>query len=172
MGVVALIALGGNLGAVAESMAAARGAMAALPQLSLSACSSLYRTAAVTPDAQPDYLNAVVVVEVGRALPAAQLLQEMHGIERQFGRIRAERWGARTLDLDLLSYGDLCCDETALQLPHPRMVERHFVLAPLVEVAPEWVHPRLSVTARQLYADLLARGGELPLCRVAAADGW
>jgi 2-amino-4-hydroxy-6-hydroxymethyldihydropteridine diphosphokinase len=100
--------------------------------------SPLFRTAPVGgPPGQPDYLNAAVVAEVALAptpLAALDLLVRLQQLERAFGRERLEHWGPRTLDLDLLWWGDLQCDLPALQLPHPRWHQRHFVLAPLLAI--------------------------------------
>ncbi|MDX8414299.1 MAG: 2-amino-4-hydroxy-6-hydroxymethyldihydropteridine diphosphokinase [Mariprofundales bacterium] len=171
MSVEALIALGGNLGDVGVTLVAARRVLAQLPMVSVTASSSIYQTAAIGPGEQPDYLNAAVVVDTG--LAAATLLSHLHAIEAQFGRERGERWGARTLDLDLLAYGDRCCDDAALQLPHPRMAERLFVLAPLVEVAAEWIHPHLGITVRQMERKLLDAVGETNrVSRVDPDCGW
>jgi len=163
--------LGGNLGDVGATLLAARSALAQLPQTVLMACSSLYQTAAIGPGVQADYLNAAVVVATD--LPADRLLQQMHVIEAQFGRERSERWGARTLDLDLLAYGDCCCDDDHLQLPHPRMAERLFVLLPLLEVASDWMHPRLGLSVAQMASALRASP---PVARVVRLDntagGW
>lgn len=105
---------------------------------------------------QPDYLNAVVEVRVGTRTPA-QVLSELHKVEELFGRTREERWGARTLDLDLLAMGNAVihpAQEGNLALPHPRLHQRAFVLAPLLEIAPDWVHPLLQVSAKSLRASL------------------
>jgi len=132
------VALGSNLGDSRQTLAAAVEHLAHLPGISLHAQSSWYRTKAVGPP-QPDYLNACVVLSVEMA---PQLLLETLGkIETQFGRVRQERWGPRSLDLDILLYDDLILNTPTLQLPHPRMRERAFVLAPLAEIAPDWVEP-------------------------------
>ena len=117
--------------------------VARLPQTQLVAASSLYRTAPVD-SSGPDYINAVMAVDTG--LTAAELLQAMQQIELQAGRERPYRNAPRTLDLDLLMYGELVQEDAALTLPHPRMFQRAFVLVPLHEIAPE------RVTAEQLEA--------------------
>jgi 2-amino-4-hydroxy-6-hydroxymethyldihydropteridine diphosphokinase len=138
---VAYVGLGGNVG---DSSGILRGAFEAIDGLArtrLLARSSLYRTPAWGLEAQPDFLNAVAQVE--SALPPEALLDVLLEIERRFGRDRASetRWGPRTLDLDLLLYGDTVLALQGLELPHPRLAERAFALAPLVEVAPDVVIP-------------------------------
>jgi 2-amino-4-hydroxy-6-hydroxymethyldihydropteridine diphosphokinase len=97
---------------------------------------------------QPRFLNAVVEIETG--LEPRALLDAMHAIERDLGRVRAERWGPRTIDLDLLLFGDRTIDEPDLCVPHPRLAERRFVLEPLAELAPARVPPGTDRTVRQL----------------------
>jgi len=149
-----LIAFGGNLGDVQAAFRAARAALDMLPVSRVTASSKLYCTPPIGPAGQPDYLNAVIELETELA-PTA-LLQQMHAIEDKHGRIRQERWGARTLDLDLLACDQLCSDQPTLLLPHPELQHRMFVLRPLCDIAPEWHHPRLGKTARQLLDALLA----------------
>ncbi len=97
-----------------------------------------YQTKAVGP-AQPDYLNGCVVLQI--VMLPQLLLETLLKIEQKFGRVRQERWGPRTLDLDLLLYNDLILQTPTLELPHPRMRERAFVLVPLAEIAPDWIDP-------------------------------
>lgn len=139
----AYVALGANLGDAQGTVRAAMDEVARLPQTQLVAASSLYRTAPVD-SSGPDYINAVVAVDTG--LTATELLQAMQQIELQAGRERPYRNAPRTLDLDLLMYGELVQEDAALTLPHPRMFQRAFVLVPLHEIAPE------RVTAEQLEA--------------------
>ena len=139
----AYIALGANLGDAQGTVRAAMDEVARLPQTQLVAASSLYRTAPVD-SSGPDYINAVMAVDTG--LTATELLQAMQQIELQAGRERPYRNAPRTLDLDLLMYGELVQEDAALTLPHPRMFQRAFVLVPLHEIAPE------RVTAEQLEA--------------------
>ncbi|HLP08762.1 MAG TPA: 2-amino-4-hydroxy-6-hydroxymethyldihydropteridine diphosphokinase [Opitutaceae bacterium] len=130
----AYIALGSNLG---ERAAHLRGALAALQrdgEVRVVAQSAVYETAPVGGPAQPDYLNMVVAVET--ELGADPLLERCLAVEAEHGRVRRERWGPRTLDLDLLCYGEIARATERLTLPHPRMAERAFVLVPLAEVAP------------------------------------
>ncbi len=132
------VALGSNLGDSRQILAAAVEHLTQIPGISLYSQSSLYRTKAVGPP-QPDYLNACVVLLVEMA--PQMLLETLGRIETLFGRVRQERWGARSLDLDILLYDDLILNTPTLELPHPRMRERAFVLAPLAEIAPDWVEP-------------------------------
>jgi 2-amino-4-hydroxy-6-hydroxymethyldihydropteridine diphosphokinase len=120
-------------------------ALRGLPQTEFVASSSLYRTAPVGLRHQPDFINAVV--ELVAVPPAPTLLQSLFEIEGRFGRQRSVRNAPRTLDLDLLLYGDEVSDDPELTLPHPRLHERAFVLAPLAEIAPQLFIPgRGSVT--------------------------
>ncbi|SDO12004.1 2-amino-4-hydroxy-6-hydroxymethyldihydropteridinediphosphokinase [Lutimaribacter pacificus] len=141
----------------------------------VSACSRFYRTPCFPPGAGPDYVNAAAQVE--SALAPGELLDRLHRIEAAFGRERTERWGARTLDLDLLGIGDLVLPDRETQaawmrlgpdeqrekapdrliLPHPRLQDRAFVLVPLADIAPGWRHPVLGRSVSQMCADLPER---------------
>ena len=132
----AFIALGSNLGDREGHLAAARAALAALPRTRLVAASRVEETAPLGGMDQPPYLNQMVALET--ALEPRALLAACQAIERSRGRVRTERWGARTLDLDLLLYGDRTIDTPTLQVPHPRLRERNFVLYPLHDIAPEY----------------------------------
>jgi 2-amino-4-hydroxy-6-hydroxymethyldihydropteridine diphosphokinase len=139
----ACIGLGANLGDAAAAVQGALQALDALPETRLLRASRLYRTPAWGKTEQPAFVNAAAVLETG--LDARALLDAMLAIERDFGRDRAadgsDRWGARTLDLDLLLYGDQVIDEAGLHVPHPHLHERAFALVPLVEIAPDLVIP-------------------------------
>lgn len=130
------------------------------------ALSGVWETAAWPPDSgQPDYHNAVV--ELGAGARSPQLLYEtLTAIELEFGRSRRTRWAPRTLDLDIVAIEGCCGRYGDIELPHPRMHERAFVLAPLAEIAPAWRHPELGVGAAELLAGLPAsryrRIGSLP----------
>ena len=147
----AAIALGSNLtslqGHPTATLRAACRRLAQHPQLQNLRCSSLYQTPPVGPP-QPDYINACAVVETG--LEAIALLDDLLAVEQAFGRERREHWGPRTLDLDLLFYSDQVIDHPRLQVPHPRLAERSFVLLPLSEIAPDWLHPVLNQSVAML----------------------
>ena len=127
------IGLGSNLGDRADHLNGAASDLAGLGEIV--ATSSIYETAPVGGPAQDTYLNAVVVVDTD--LPPRSVLDRLLGIEHAHGRQRRERWGPRTLDLDLLLYGDQTIDSPGLTVPHPRLTERRFVLEPLNEAWPD-----------------------------------
>lgn len=133
------IGLGSNLEDPMRQLDAALAALTRLPQSRLGQISPRYRNPAIGPGPQPDFINAVA--ELFTDLEASALLAELHRIENAQGRRREIRWGARTLDLDLLLYGNERIDTPALQLPHPRMLERNFVLVPLHAIAPDLILP-------------------------------
>ena len=133
------IALGSNLNAPATQIQRALEAMNAMPSSQLQAVSPLYRNAAIGPGQQPDYNNAVA--ELHTTLAALDLLRQLQAIELAQGRVRTEYWGPRTLDLDLLLYGDAIIDLPQLQVPHPRMTQRNFVLYPLHDLCPQLILP-------------------------------
>jgi 2-amino-4-hydroxy-6-hydroxymethyldihydropteridine diphosphokinase len=162
---VILIGIGSNLAAppAITPLETAQAALAALaaPHLHPFACSSWYESAPVPVSGQPWFVNAVALVAT--ELEPATLLERMLAVESRFGRVRGERNAARTLDLDLLDYDGLIIDSPTLMLPHPRMAERRFVLEPLCEIAPQWCHPVLHLTAAALLARLPP--GQ-PVCRL------
>ncbi len=135
----AFIALGANLGDPAATIRAAFEALDSLPESRLLASSALYRTAPVGITEQPEFVNAAARIETG--LAPEVLLDALLDIEHRFGRIRAERNGPRTLDLDVLLYDDLVLDSPRLTLPHPRLHLRAFVLYPLADLAPDLALP-------------------------------
>lgn len=152
--VPAYVGIGSNLGDSAARVRAAFDALAALPDTRLIARSSLYRTRPFGPVEQGDFINAVAGLLT--QLDAGALLAAIRGIEAAAGRLRAERWGPRTLDLDLLVFGDERIDTADLTVPHPGIAERGFVLAPLHEIAPTLAVPgmgRVEVLRRQLADD-------------------
>ena len=145
----AFVALGANLGNPVQQIAAGVEALAMLPNTRLTAVSPFYRSAPVGYAGQPDFVNAVAKIET--ALAPRELLDALLAIERDFGRIRDVKNGPRTLDLDIALYGDSQVSEPGLEIPHPRMRERAFVLVPLADIDPDQVVPGLGRAA-----DLLA----------------
>jgi 2-amino-4-hydroxy-6-hydroxymethyldihydropteridine diphosphokinase len=152
------IALGSNLGDSLSILNSAIDRIKTSPQIELIAVSSWYRTTPIGPP-QPDYLNGCAIVWT--SLSALEFLNTLHAIEAEFGRVREEVWGARTLDLDLLLYGDAIIDTPDLQVPHPRMTERGFVLVPLAEIAPETIDPKSGESILVLRNKLECSGIEL-----------
>jgi 2-amino-4-hydroxy-6-hydroxymethyldihydropteridine diphosphokinase len=133
--VVAYVGLGSNLENPRHQVETALQALTALKQSTLLAHSFLYRTRPIGPQNQPDFINAVACLET--TLDAEVLLEQLQAIEQAHRRIRGnERWGPRTLDLDLLLYGEGSIDKPHLQIPHPEMANRAFVLLPLSDIAP------------------------------------
>ncbi len=130
----AALGLGGNIGDVAAAFVDAFRRLGEAPGVRLARASSVYRTPPWGKLAQPPCLNMAALVET--TLPARALLALCLDIERAMGRRRLERWGPRTLDIDILTYGEASIDEPDLKVPHPRIAERAFVLAPLAEIAP------------------------------------
>jgi len=153
---VILIGIGGNLesaqfGPPRDTLTAA---LAALKEkrIRILARSGWYRTEPVPRSDQPWFVNAVV--SLATELGAKDLLNALQATERQFGRVRGEPNAPRILDLDILDYQGEVMDTTSLVLPHPRLHERRFVLIPIAEIAPDWRHPILELTAVQLLAQL------------------
>lgn len=129
------IGLGGNLGDAPGTLTQALLALSALQSSHIIAASALYRSAAIGPAGQPDYANAVITLDT--LLSPWQLLDELQALESAAGRVRDLRWGARTLDLDLLLYGDQHIQDARLTVPHPEMHKRAFVLRPLQDIWPQ-----------------------------------
>lgn len=134
----AAIALGSNLGDSQRTLESALKTLSNTPGIQLQVQSPIYRTVAVGPP-QPDYLNACALFAT--TLEPAEFLETLLKTETQFGRVRRERWGARLLDLDLLLFDDLILHQPNLEIPHPRMRERAFVLVPLNDIVPNWIEP-------------------------------
>lgn len=153
----AYIALGTNLPHAGVSGAALlEQAVSALRErgLAVRAMSSVWETPPWPPGAdQPNYFNAAAELDAGGLNPQ-QLYQALREIEARFGRVRRQRWGPRTLDLDILAMEGFEGEFEGVALPHPRMHERRFVLGPLAEVAPDWRHPSLELTVVELLAGL------------------
>lgn len=146
---IAYIALGSNLASPLEQVNAALKAIADIPDSRIVAVSSFYRTPPLGPQDQPDYLNAAVALDT--ALAPEELLNYTQRIERQQGRERkAERWGPRTLDIDIMLFGDKIINTERLTVPHYDMKNRGFMLWPLFEVAPELIFPDGLTLLQQL----------------------
>lgn len=168
-----LVAFGANLPFEGEEPAQTlRKAAASLSAegLHLLALSRFFATPCFPAGAGPDYVNAAAVLDSGPSVDLASVLARLHAVEARFGRERAQRWGMRTLDIDLLAMGDSVLPDAETQdrwrllppeaqvratpdrliLPHPRLQDRAFVLVPLADVAPDWVHPRTGLTVRQM----------------------
>ena len=159
-----IVALGCNLsGAYGSRLELLQAVLAAFGPsgLVLVKCSSWWRSAAWPNPDQPDYLNGVVVVETALDPPA--LLKRLLAIERAFGRERGAAHAPRTVDLDLIAHGRLILSGPALTLPHPRAAERLFVMGPLAQIAPDWRHPQLGVSARDLARHALIGADATPI---------
>jgi 2-amino-4-hydroxy-6-hydroxymethyldihydropteridine diphosphokinase len=148
--VAAYVGIGSNLGDSRARVLAAFNSLAGLPDCKAVAQSRLYRTQPIGPVIQQDFVNAVLGMQT--TLPALQLLQHLRALEIAGGRIRGERWGPRSLDLDLLVYGSQHIETPELVVPHPGIAARGFVLAPLADIAPD-----LQIPGVGRVGDLLRR---------------
>ena len=150
-GEIVYVAVGANLGDRDATFTAAIRAVEAESDLLLLSASPVFETEPVGPEGQGAYLNAVMELRVW--LGPVELLRRLQSIELALGRDRrreTERWGAREIDLDILFFGDRCIDSPELVVPHVRAHERVFVMAPMAEIAPSFVHPTLGITVGQI----------------------
>ncbi|HEY1772838.1 MAG TPA: 2-amino-4-hydroxy-6-hydroxymethyldihydropteridine diphosphokinase [Gammaproteobacteria bacterium] len=156
----AYVGLGSNLADPVAQVRRALDELARIPDAQLTARSPLYKSPPLGPQDQPDYINAVAALDT--SLAPLELLAALRGIERRHGRVRdGRRWGPRSLDLDMLLYGDLVMDTPELTLPHPGLPERAFVLYPLFDVAPQ-----LAVPGRGAVRELRDRLGSTDIARL------
>ncbi|MGI9861061.1 2-amino-4-hydroxy-6-hydroxymethyldihydropteridine diphosphokinase [Moorella naiadis] len=159
----AYLGLGSNLGNREENMKKAVALLDATPGIEVERLSSWYETAPVGKTDQGWFLNSAARIKT--TMPARELLRAVLAVEQQLGRVRRERWGPRTIDIDILLYDDINVTEPDLEIPHPRMLERAFVLIPLAEIAPDLILPdgrRAAVAARDNFPGqevLLYTGG-------------
>ncbi|MEV5334963.1 2-amino-4-hydroxy-6-hydroxymethyldihydropteridine diphosphokinase [Streptomyces werraensis] len=156
----AVVSLGANLGNRLETLQGAVDALEDTPGIRVKAVSPVYETEpwGVEPGSQPSYFNAVAVLKT--TLPPSSLLERAQAVEEAFHRVRDERWGPRTLDIDIVSYADLHSDDPHLTLPHPRAHERAFVLAPWLDIDPAAELPGHGPVAELL--DAVTRDGVAP----------
>jgi len=155
-----IIALGGNIGDVRASFDSAYKALS--QSCHIITKSKLYPTPALVAKgapSQPDYINAAI--HVASTLTPTELLAELHRIEALHGRERKEHWGSRTLDLDLIDYEGCISHDSALMLPHPALVDRLFVLQPLHDIMPNWIHPVTSRSVQEMLRSLQQAGESL-----------
>lgn len=160
---VAVLGLGGNIGDTRGLMAKAIDRLAKNHAIELKSVSALYHTPPWGKTDQPPFLNAAVRIET--TLSPSALLKTVLRVEQELGRERAERWGPRTIDIDILLYGTVAVDEPGLRIPHPRLKERAFALAPLVDVMPD-----ADVSGRRA-SDWLAESDRAGMERL-AEPGW
>ena len=152
------IALGSNLGKSIDTLENAVKTLASIPGIDLIATSSWYQTLPIGPP-QPDYINGCIILQVQQN--PEELLTILQAIELQFGRVRKEKWGARTLDLDILLYEDSVMQTPKLTIPHSNLRERAFVLVPLAEIAPNWLEPVSKKAIAQLAKEVDCTGVKL-----------
>ncbi|MDJ1177717.1 2-amino-4-hydroxy-6-hydroxymethyldihydropteridine diphosphokinase [Roseofilum sp. BLCC_M91] len=154
------IALGSNLGDSKATFDSTLNLLDETAGITVQTCSSYYRTLPIGPS-QPDFLNACAILRV--ELTPQALLKILLDIERHFGRVRRERWGPRTLDLDILLFEDLVLSTPELQIPHPCMTQRAFVLVPLAEIASKWIEPVSGEAIAQLVEKVDCSGVSLSI---------
>jgi len=158
----AWIAIGGNIGDVLARFCSVRAHVNEHEACNMLATSLLYQTPPIGPEGQDDYLNAALHFETSWS--PLELLDALQHLEQQHGRVRHEHWGARTLDLDIIAYDNFSMDTERLILPHQHMHWRQFVLRPMCDISPDWMHPTQHKTAQKLLDALLATG-EIPLAK-------
>lgn len=146
------LGLGSNRGDRQTQIECAIQAISQLPSTTLAASASLYESEPVGVEEQPRFLNTAL--EIQTEIDPKGLLASLKGIEEELGRQQGARWGPREIDLDILLYGDRIIQDAQLEIPHPEMHHRRFVLVPLAEIAPELHHPRLNQTIRHLLQSL------------------
>ena len=163
---VCYIGLGSNLQNPQQQLNAAKNAIEQIPNTNVIKCSSIYQSEAITLDGkiQPDYLNAVIKIET--QLMSEILLDELQSIESQQGRVREKRWGERTIDLDILLFGDQQIKTERLTIPHCEMKNRNFVLYPLSQISPE-----LKLLGNDKLADLLTAVSDQCLNKLGEFNG-
>ncbi|MEX2190792.1 MAG: 2-amino-4-hydroxy-6-hydroxymethyldihydropteridine diphosphokinase [Bacteroidota bacterium] len=147
---VVFLGIGSNKGDRLGYLRKAVGSVGRIPGVVVKAVSSVYETQPRGVEVQSDFLNAALVAESD--LSAVELAGSLKALEQALGRTRSERWGPREIDIDLLLYDGLVLESDSLTLPHPELHNRRFVLEPLRELAPDFVHPRLQASIKDLYA--------------------
>ena len=159
--ITAYLGLGTNLGDRAKNLAQAITGLDAGAELTVRRTSGTYETSPWGLTGQPDFLN--MVAEVSTTLTPQQLLERVKELERELGREPGPRFGPRLIDVDILLYGNLVVDEPDLRIPHASLHLRAFALAPLAELAPDWVHPVIGVTIARLAGQVDGLEGVIPL---------
>jgi 2-amino-4-hydroxy-6-hydroxymethyldihydropteridine diphosphokinase len=148
----AYIGMGSNLGSPLKNCKQSIGLLDKIPQIKVTAQSSFYETEPVGPKDQNWFVNAVA--QVTTDLEPLALLDALLNIEGEMGRVRNEKWGPRIIDLDILLYENRMIKNSRLEIPHPEMTQRRFVLAPLAELVPDFIHPLDRKTIQQLLSEL------------------
>ena len=154
----AFLGLGANLGDPVHTIAQAVHALGGTDGISVTRCSSFYRTSPVGKTDQPDFVNIVVRIET--TLSADDLMTALLDVEHRLGRVRTDRWGPRTIDIDLLIYGDCQIETERLTVPHPRMLDRRFVLVPLIEIAHDLQVPGTTKSLKE-FLDVTENQGNI-----------
>lgn len=150
------VGFGSNKGDRLEYLRKAAASVGGIPGVVVKAVSSVYETQPRGLEEQPDFLNAALVAESG--VPASDLANSLKALELSLGRTRSQRWGPREIDIDLLFYDGLVFESDSLTIPHPELHKRRFVLEPLRELDPDFVHPRLGASISVLHANCPDKG--------------